>query len=403
MFKRVKKIMSLGLAATMLLVGCGGSTGTATKNEDAGTSTGTKAEKSSEPVVIKFGSHAANSMNPDYKDPVTGELAMGEEDREAILGAMQKVKDELNVQIEWVQYPGDVTESLLQSVMAGDPIAHVVNLYTNSQATVLGQNVLQPLDDYAEYLGENPPAKIYGKNYFMMVGGGQTHPLSPLFFNINYIEQVDALKENGKTVYPTDLYLDGKWTWSVFEDYLAKIDAHYANSQGPVRPENRIDAYRTDYSETVYNAIHAAGGAVYGDDGLGVESQPVLDAVAFVQRLIDKRLLTCEIIEGTSDTPWNSQGTPWLSGESVFTNLEDWRSSEASAKAAERGQSIGFIPFPRPDSMAFDDPAYQQLRTGGESWGILRGTDPEIIPLAIQAFNMYWEERWGMNKEKEES
>ncbi|MGL4738951.1 MAG: hypothetical protein ACRCW2_15990 [Cellulosilyticaceae bacterium] len=402
MFKKMKKIMSLGLAATVLLVGCGGST---TKNESAETSgdatngTSTKTEQSSDLVVIRFGSHAGNSMNPDYKDPVTGEYSMSEEEREIRLAAMQKVKDELNVQIEWVQYPGDTTETLLQSVMAGDPIADVVNLYTNSQATILGQNVLQPLDEYADLLGENPPDKIYDKYYFMSVSGGGVHPLSPLFFNISYIEQVDALKENGKTVYPTDLYKEGKWTWSVFEEYLAKIDAHFANSQAPERPEKRIDAFITDYSETLYNAIHAAGGAVYGNDGLGVESQEVIDSVAFVQRLIDKKLLKSEVVEGTSDVPWNFQEEPFKKGESVFTNLEDWRLGGSVAAAAERGQSIGFIPFPRPDSMAFDDPAYQQLRTGGESWGILRGVDPEKIPLAIEAYFLYNQEKGRLEKE----
>ena len=79
--------------------------------------------------------------------------------------------------------------------MAGDPVADVVNLYANSQGTILGQNILQPLDDYLEYLNEEAPAALYGKHYFLSVAGDYTHPLSPLFYNIDYIEQVDALKE----------------------------------------------------------------------------------------------------------------------------------------------------------------------------------------------------------------
>ena len=355
----------------------------------------------SDPVVIRFGSHAGNTMNPDYKDPVTGEYAMTEEYREIALAAMQKVEDELNVKIEWVQFPGETTEVLLQSVMAGDPVADVVNLYANSQGIILGQNILQPLDDYLGYFTEEAPAPLYGKHYFLSVAGDYTHPLSPLFYNIDYIEQVDALKENGKTVYPTDLYKAGKWTWSTFEDYLSKIEAHYANSQAPERPEKRIDAYRTDYTETLIQAIHSAGGSIYGDEGLEIESQATKDAVAFVQRLVDKKLLVSELQEGTSNRPYNAQGAPFNQGESVFTNIEDWRSGEAAAKAAERGESIGFIPFPRPDHMAFDDPNYRQVRTGGETWGILRGIDEEKIPLAIQAFEMFMDEQSRLKKELE--
>ena len=399
MFKKLKKnksfkqAMALGLAVGVSLTGCTPTTNT------TGDSKGETAEKGKEPVVVRIGSHSGNTMNPDYKDPVTGEYAMEAEDREIALQAMQKVKDALNVEIQWVQFPGETTEVLLQSVMAGDPIADIVNLYANSQGIILGQNILQPLDDYLEYFKDGAPAPIYGKHYFLTVAGDHTHPLSPLFYNIDYIEAVDALKENGKTVYPTDLYKAGKWTWSTFEDYLAKIEAHYANSQAPERPEKRIDAYRTDYTETLIQAMHAAGGAIYDDAGLAIESEGTKEAVAFVQKLVDKKLLISELREGTSNRPYNAQGEPFEKGESVFTNIEDWRTSGAAAKAADRGQSIGFIPFPRPDHMAFDDPNYEQVRTGGETWAILRGTDPEKIPLAIQAYEMYDTEKTKISEE----
>ncbi|MEG0710680.1 MAG: hypothetical protein RR448_00365 [Niameybacter sp.] len=394
MLKKFSKVLALGLAGTIALTGCSGGKGAEAGNDAA------KGDKN-EPTVIRIGSHAGNGMNPDYKDPITGEYSMSEMNREITIQAMQKVKDELNVQIEWVQFPGDTTEVLLQSVMAGDPVADIVNLYANSQGIILGQNVLQPLDDYMEYFAEGSeiPAPIYGKQYFIEVAGGKTHPLSPLFYNIDYIEQVDALKENGKTIYPTDLYKDGKWTWSVFEDYLAKINAHYANSQGPERPEKRIDAYRTDYTETLIQAMHSAGGSIYGDEGLGIESEGTKQAVAYVEGLINKGLLQCDITEGTSNRAYNAQGAPFDMGESVFVNIEDWRSSGAAAKATERGQSLGFIPFPRPDHMAFDDPNYRQVRTGGESWAVLRGVDEAKIPLAIQTYQVYNAERSKLEKE----
>lgn len=90
-----------------------------------------------------------------------------------------------------------------------------------------------------------------------------------------------------------------------------------------------------------------------------------------------------------SQTEANVHGTAFEKGESVFTDFHDWRSSSISSKLAERGESLGYIPFPRPDHMAFDDPAYRQARTGGESYGIVRGIDEEVVPFAIQAFLLY--------------
>lgn len=382
--KKMIKILALAISTCMIFTGC--SSG---KSDPEGKGTGT--DKKDGLTVIRIGSHAASAMDPDYKDPVTGEYSM-QEDRELAIAAEQKVKDELGVDIEWVQYPGDTTEVLLQSVIAGDPIADVVNLYTNSQGKILGQNVLQPLDNYLDSFTNEPPAPIYGKHYFIDVSGDKSHPLSPLFYNINYIEQVDALKVNGKTVYPTDLYKEGKWTWSTFEDYLSKIETHFANSQAPERPEKRIDAFRTNYTDTLIQAVHSAGGSVYGNEGLGIESQQTKDAVAFIKRLVDKKLLVSELSPNTSSPMYAAEAEPFEKGESVFVNLEDWRADSASQKLNERGESLGFVPFPRPDSMAFDDPNYRQVRTGGESWGILRGVSEEKIPLAIKTYEMYFSE-----------
>ena len=394
MKRKVAKLLALALSTCMLLTACG---------KDASTSKGgEESKKDGDLVTIRIGSHNANGMDPNYKDPNTGEYAM-QSDREIALAAMQKVQDDLGVKIEWVQFPGETTEVLLQSVIANDPLADIVNLYANSQSTILGQNVLQPIDKFLDSFEGEPPAPIYGKHYFLEVSGGHTHPLSPLFFNIDYIEQVDALKdESGKTIYPTDLYKEGKWTWSAFEDYLQKINTHFANSQGPERPEKRIDAYRTDYTETLIQAIHSAGGAIYGDEGLAVDSKETKDAVAFVQRLIDKKLLISELVEGTSNRPYNAQGAPFELGESVFTNIEDWRADYAVAKFSERDQSLGFIPFPRPDNMKFDDPKYQQVRTGGESWAILRGIPEEKVPLAIKTYQLYSSEMARLRAERNE-
>ncbi len=82
---------------------------------------------------------------------------------------------------------------------------------------------MQPLDEWEELLKEEDPPKVFDKYYFLRLGGDHNITFLPLMYNINYIEAVDALKVDGKTVYPTDLYLSGDWTWSTFKDYLEKL------------------------------------------------------------------------------------------------------------------------------------------------------------------------------------
>lgn len=351
-----------------------------------------------EPTIIKYGSHCVQEEDPYYKDPVSGDYVMNEQERQIRIKALEQVKEQLNVEIEFIQYSGDVTEVLLQSVLAGDPLCDVARIYANGQSTVLSQNVLQPVDDYIDLLGENPPPKIFGKQYFIEVSGNNSHPLSPLMYNISYIEQVDALKENGKTVYPTDLYKAGKWTWSTFEDYLEKIDKHFTHIPSPERKEQRIEAYWTDYRDVVQQAMHASGTSIYGVNGLEIATDETKQAVDFVTHLYQTGLMKSPQREGSSK-PDSYCKDAFVKGESVFCNLEDWRCNEATGAASERGQSIGFIPFPRPDSMSFDDPNYRQVRIGGESYGIVRGIPEEKIPLAIKSFKLYNQLIYDLKKE----
>lgn len=391
--KKVKHILKLLLASsTLMLVACSGGAKSEVTPVGAGVSTNkeeVKKEEKLEPVVIRYGSHSAYEEDPYYKDPVTGAYKMEEGERQIRITALEKVKDELNVELEFVQYPGEVTEVLLQSVIANDPICDIARIYANGQGTLLAQNVLQPVDEYMDLLGDNPSPKVYGKQYFIEIAGDHGHPLSPLMFNINYIEQVDALKENGKTVYPTDLYLRGEWTWNTFEDYLEKIDKHFMNVPSPQRKEQRIEAYWTDYRDTTLQVLHSAGTSIYGANGLEIATDRTKKAIGFMSGLYQKGLMKSPQREGSSKPDSSAAKTGFINGEAVFCNLEDWRTGEAAAAAAERGDSIGFIPFPRPDDMAFDDPNYRQVRIGGESYALVRGIEQEKIPLAIQSFQLY--------------
>lgn len=403
-FKKYKQVISMALASTLLLTGCSAASQEVASGETS-TTTGVAKEESNkdeaEPIVIRYGSHAASEEDPNYKDPVTGEYVMNEEARAEKLKVLEHIRETLNVDFQFVQFPGDTGEVLLQSVLAGDPICDVARIYTYGAGGILGQNILQPLDEWEELLKEEDPPKVFDKYYFLRLGGDHNITFLPLMYNINYIEAVDALKVDGKTVYPTDLYLSGDWTWSTFKDYLEKIDRHYTNSQAPERPERRIEAFWSSHYDIVLQAVHAAGGSIYGRNGLEIESDATKEAVAFTQELIESGLVYVQNqAEGNQDIVDGRESIG--RGETVFSLIEDWKTRSHSQKLAERGQSMGYVPFPRPDHMELDDPNYRDCRIPGESYAILKGTDEEKIPLAIQATYMYLNGETGEPKEEGE-
>ena len=102
------------------------------------------------PTVIRFGTHWVNELDPHMIDETTGSFTIGdEEDRLIRLAAEEAVKEKYNVEIQYVQYAQDTRSELVLSVLAGNPVCDLALMWNGSENTVLAQNILQPLDDYA--------------------------------------------------------------------------------------------------------------------------------------------------------------------------------------------------------------------------------------------------------------
>lgn len=381
--------------AVMLLSACNKSTNTSNpKNKNSGTKTN-ESTKPSETVELTFGTHWQPGDDPDYVDPVTGKSTMPPDQLQARKKAAETVLKDLNVKIKWVQYSADTREVLLTSVLANDPVCDIALMWGGSQGTILAQNVLQPLDDYKDIFADEDTSwmfseKIFGHNYLLnyILNFSSFWPLT---FNIQYLDKVDALKENGKTVYPTDLWKGGKWTWSKFEEYLTKVNEYYANKKAPVRTDVPIKAFQTDYRYTATQAIHSNGGTLYGANGLGIDSPEAKQAVEYIQRLMDKKLMMS--VRYGDDTPvpgWTWNASDFGNGETVFTNMVPWMAGAAGQELAKRGESMGIVPFPRPDNIPADDPKYQQVVTPDNQMGVLKGLSKEKTELALKAYKLYW-------------
>jgi hypothetical protein len=214
-----------------------------------------------------------------------------------------------------------------------------------------------------------------------------------LVYNITYIERADSLKENGRTVYPTDLYKAGKWTWSAFEDYLNKLNNYYRNVSAPVRPEERIKPYQTDFRYAAVSAVHSAGSAFQGPNGFEYDSPTAVRAVSFLEDLWAKGLGSSILSNPESSTSVfvNAVLEAFQNGESVFLDCQRYWPNLVSAALAARGESMGIVPWPRPDDMPFNDPRYHQPNSVNDTFCALKGVSDEQTRLALQAFKIFWE------------
>lgn len=412
-----KKLLSLVLSAAMILslAACGsddtpseGNSSSTPENStpeasDTGSSDSEETEEDAggvtgEPVVIRYGTHWVAGLDPNHTDEVTGEYTLGEAERQASLAALAAIKEELNVEFEFLQYPVDVQSDLMTSVLANNPICDIAVMWGGCESTILAQNVLQQLDDYTSLFQDEDAAwllddPLYG-HYYLMGNAVRFMPRWPLIVNLTMLEQVDALKdENGKTIYPMDAFLKGEWTWSYFEDYLSKIQAYYNNVDAPDGVTyDKVQAYETDFRFATLSAMHSNGGGLYSEGEITADSEESIEAVQYIKNLMDKGLLVdCDLYDNGYIPVWCQGNNDFGKGGTVFTENGDWMVGGAGSALAERGESMGVVPWPRPDDVAFDSETYKQVISVTDSVGILKGVDPEKTELALKAYILYWE------------
>lgn len=350
--------------------------------------------------TIVIGHHYQPEDNPYWVDEITGESGMSEDNRRAAIAALEIVKENLGVDIEWVSYPTNIKQCLLQTVLAGDPLCHIPVMANGSQGTILSQNVLQPLDKYKDIFDSKEDYnwilldKCFG-NYYLMNRDFIYMNNWPLVYNTTMIEQVPSLKENGKTVYPATLYEDGKWTWSQFEDYLNKIQVYYSGKKAATG--NEIYAFHTNFMYTILFAIHSNGACLYDGQEMSFDSEEGKVAAEYLDNLITKGLM-CTLKAGPNsvDTGYMAPTNAFMNGETVFNNAARWMMDNCGSALAERGESMGVIPFPRPDDVVINDP-YEDYGTGryriyssvADSVGMLKGFSEEESRVALEAYAMY--------------
>lgn len=348
--------------------------------------------------TIIIGTHAIAEEDPSWRDSISGEPAMSQDQIRAAELALEKVREELNVQIVWKNYTSDLQQLLLQTVLAGDPFCHLAVMWNGIQGNIMAQNILQPLDKYADVFLDDPDGqwilidKSFG-SYYLLNRDLLFVNTWPLVYNASYIERVPALKENGETVYPSDLYERGEWTWSRFEDYLTKIQAYYSGKMGPVNATKEIVPYNTNYTYTALMAFHANGACVYDGTNMAFDSEEGKTAAEWLDRMMTKGLITCSTASVTStNAGWLTASDACMNGETVFTNCARWRMDDVSNSLASRGESMGIIPFPRPDSIPageYGTTKYQHLSAVADSVGLLKGFSEEESRLALEAYKLY--------------
>ncbi len=357
-------------------------------------------EEKGEVRIIRIGTHAQGEDDPYLIDAITGEQnpSMNADKKKASITALEKVKEELNVEIQFLQYSSDLKQLLLQTVLAGDPYCELAILWGGVQGAILSQNVLQPLDEYAYIFHDDPdgkwilPTKTFG-HYYLMNRDLLFSNTWPIVYNISMVEEVPSLRDsNGRTIYPSDLYYSGQWTWSRFKDYITKIKQYYSGKKAPSGGD--VAAFNTNFTFFGLFGLHSVGAGVYDGSAMSFDTDAAIEVCEFIDELMTNDIVTCSSAQKgvKADSGWLTGTDAFLRGETVFTNCARWRMDDCSTTLAERGESMGIIPFPYPDGTnphTDENTKYRHVTPMADSVGLMRGIDKETSALALEAYKMY--------------
>ena len=114
-----------------------------------------KTEKNKELTVIRIGTHAQVEDDPYLKNEITGIVDMHSTKREATITALEKVKDELGVELQFVRYTSDLQQLLSKGIHEGDPYCELAIMWNGSQGAILSQNILHLLEERNTPLTKN--------------------------------------------------------------------------------------------------------------------------------------------------------------------------------------------------------------------------------------------------------
>ncbi|WP_441361569.1 extracellular solute-binding protein [Acholeplasma laidlawii] len=257
----------------------------------------------------------------------------------------REVESRLNVKVVYKAYPAaaawgpDRINEIIKASVAGAPLADILWTTSDWTAQLANANAIVPVDKYLASTGTNitTEAKQLGtfKSQFYAFSANKPTVDVGLYFNIELVNDLGI--EN-----PAELYNNGEWTWSKFEQWAEAAKAALPSLGDGYKV---LGGVRAVYAE---NMIPLNGGSLINalSGRVAFHQTPALETYSFLHGLYNKGLFEGT---GTYDT-----GSPlWQSGKVVMHPGSFWFLN-AENRWKNLAFDLGFVPYPSSDTYTGD-------------------------------------------------
>lgn len=286
-----------------------------------------------------------------------------------------QVEAEYNVKIVYKNYPAsaawgpDRVTSIIQASVVGEPLSDVYWITSDWIQQLVQGNALADMSPYMSTIGSNIDEAysdvggyqggVYGfESYKPTMNGG-------LYYNADLIESLGV--DN-----PTDLYLDGEWTWSKFEEWATEVQTFLDGQAEEMYALGGVLSYYAEYM------LSLNGGSLINKQTgrVAFAQAPALETYDFITTLWNKGLFEPN---GQYDA-----GSPlWMSGKVAMHPGDLWFLT-ADNRWGTIPFELGFVPYPVADDYTDE---YTSPISGVAIMSIASGMTPEREQLVFRVWN----------------
>jgi maltose-binding protein MalE len=334
-----------------------------------------------DPVVITIMHGAVYEIDPFHED-YSGTQQLERQNRQ------QQVEELYNVIINYENYSPSASwgpnrvSAIIQSSVSGDHLADIYWVTSDWIQQLVAGDAIVPVTQYMSEHGNNISdvyydvggyqGQIYGfESFEVTIGGG-------LYYNADLIDALGVPN-------PSQLYLDGDWTWSEFETWATNVQTQLSSIGEDYFALGGMQSY---YAQAM---IPLNGGSLINADSgrVSFAQTPALETYDFLTTLWDKGLF--------EPTPQYDAGSPaWQAGKVALHPGSLWFIN-ASNRWGGIPFEIGFVPYPVADDFTGE---YVSPVNGIALMTLASGMDPEKEELVFQVWNAL--QLWQTDAEAEE-
>ncbi len=301
----------------------------------------------------------------------------------------REVEERYNVKVTYVPYPANAAwgpsriQAMIEATVSGSPLADVYYHISSDWIPQLANGgAIGTVDEFLAPggYGEETPestrnAGKYARHYYGFSPGG-------LGMSSGYYYNADLVAKIGLPN-PTQMYLDGEWSWSTFKAWALQAKTALAADE----------AVLGGYPGILSENLLPLNGADFLDEDRGrilFHSDAAMETYAFVKELYDAQLFE-------ASPAYDAGSVEWKTGKVIFHPGEFWFVNADNRWKGNLNFELGFVPYPMSDAYKASGKPYRSPVQGPSLPVMAGGMTQERKELV---FKVWWDMQRRIPKEQ---